>query len=134
MGIENTVAVEEKSDLELYLAESEERDVVVPSGYCFVVAGLTKVEFAEILGGLPPMVKSEDDGETDKARQDRANELEQKVYERCVRGIRDRKSGVVHSALPYARVLRNDMEPLIVSAMNRGGLGTAQADQVRRAL
>lgn len=115
-----------------YMAELEARDVTVPSGYVFKVRGMSKVEFAEILGGLATLAGRTKD-EVSESERKRSEELERTVYDRFVDGILDPDSGEVEP-VPFEKVLSTDMDVLLMSAMKRGKLDGQAADQARRAL
>ena len=121
-----------KSVAERYMAELEGRDVTVPSGYVFKVRGMSKVDFAEILAGLPSMSGNTKD-EVSESDRKRSEELERTVYTRFVDGLVDEESGEVEP-VPFDKVLTTDMDVVLVSAMKRGKMVGPEADSARRAL
>jgi hypothetical protein len=122
-----------RSILEQYIAESDEREVLAPSGYVWLVSGMTKVDFAEMMGGLPPVSSSNGSDSVTKEDEERARKMETWVYEHKVRGVKDPETGEVAKP-PADRVLMADWSPVIGASMNRAGLGSANAAEVRRAL
>jgi len=116
-----------------YKAESEARDLTVPSGFVFRVRGMTKVEFARVLGGLPLLVKASNDEDQAKADQERNAKLERDIYDEFVDGIVDPETGAAEK-VAYDDVLAADLDPVLMSAMRRGGLTGAKADAIRGAL
>lgn len=117
-----------------YLALLEPHEVVAPSGFTFVVRCLTHVDHMRLFGQLPLLKtdgKSSD--ELDAIATQRGEEIQRQIYESNCDGLKDPETGDLQR-IPYEKVLSSDVAAIANAILNRGGLGTARAEAVRRAL
>jgi len=125
-----------KSIREMYLAELEARDFTAHSGFVFRVRGVTNVAFAELLSGLPPAV-TKNGAASDEALSPemvkRHKQYQKDMYDRFVDGVVDPETNEAE-LIPFEAVLQADLDPVLDFAMKRGGIGSAKAAEIARAL